>query len=677
MADLFSDEPERGVRDMKPTEYEVRDPDGTVVAVHVRRDFRDAPKQMRWCLPGTRDHGLGGRSVASLPLYGAHRRAAWSDEDEVWVVEGEKACEALWTAGAAAVATYGASHQPEPEPLGLLRGRRVVLWPDADDPGRKHMLDIAKRLAGIAAEIRWLEPPDEAPKGWDAADLVGPGDDSKAALASVRERIREVPRASTDGHATVQPPAIASTDDILGAAARTVAHLGVAGESRAVRLIYLVVVTRLLDKIVSLAVKGPSSAGKSYLVESVLRLFPESACHVLSAFSERALIYDDAPLEHRMLVIYEAAGMAGDTQSYTVRSLLSEGRVRYVTVEKGKDGLKPRTIERQGPTGLITTTTAIRLHPENETRMLSLTISDTSEQTAAVLLAQAAGGSAPVDLEPWRQLQTWLAQSSNTVVIPYGVTLAQAIPPVAVRLRRDFPTVVALVKAHALLHQVRRDRDDQGAVVATIEDYAAVRELVADLVADAAERSVPASVRETVEQVGTLVLGGGETTVLALAQAMNLDKSAASRRVRAALDRGYLKNLEDRRGRPSRLVLGDPLPAEQTILPEPEELERLHGCSALAGGSTAVVPTGVSPTREERAEGTSPRSEDADATARATAGSTPQDEAATVQRTDSGPDAKDNAHPLGGTRTNGYAWDDGTPLPEYRPGLNDVPTEIT
>ena len=34
-------------------------------------------------------------------------------------------------------------------------------------------------------------------------------------------------------------------------------------------------------------------------------------------------------------------------------------------------------IEREGPTGLIVTTTALRLHPENETRMLSLTVTDT------------------------------------------------------------------------------------------------------------------------------------------------------------------------------------------------------------------------------------------------------------------------------------------------------------
>jgi hypothetical protein len=39
------------------------------------------------------------------------------------------------------------------------------------------------------------------------------------------------------------------------------------------------------------------------------------------------------------------------------------------------------------------------------------------------------------------------------------------------------------------------------------------------------------------------------------------------------VDDGYLKNLEDRKGRPARLVLGDDLPEDQPILPDPEELQ--------------------------------------------------------------------------------------------------------
>ena len=76
--------------------------------------------------------------------------------------------------------------------------------------------------------------------------------------------------------------------------------------------------------------------------------------------SDRALAYSNEPLQHRHIVIYEAAGMASDFATYLIRSLLSEGCIRYDTVEKTKDGLTARPIEREGPTGLIVTTTSLR-----------------------------------------------------------------------------------------------------------------------------------------------------------------------------------------------------------------------------------------------------------------------------------------------------------------------------
>jgi len=212
----------------------------------------------------------------------------------------------------------------------------------------------------------------------------------------------------------------------------------------------------LLDRPVSVAVKGPSSGGKSYVTESVLKLFPPSAFYALTAMSDRALAYSNEPLKHRHLVIYEAAGMSGEFATYLTRSLLSEGRLRYETVEKTKNGLEPKVIEREAPTGLIVTTTALHLHPENETRMLSLTVTDTTEQTASVFRALADEGRAEVDLTRWQALQTWLTAGSARVIVPFAGELAALVPPVAVRLRRDFKTVLTLIRAHALLHHATR-----------------------------------------------------------------------------------------------------------------------------------------------------------------------------------------------------------------------------
>ena len=181
--------------------------------------------------------------------------------------------------------------------------------------------------------------------------------------------------------AWAQCRSLAESEDILAEFSADLRACGVAGEERFARLVYLTVTTRLFGRIASLAAKGPSAAGKSHVVAQTLRFFPDDAYFAMTGMSEHALIYDDEPLSHRLMVIYEATGMESDKLSYIVRSLLSEGQLRYPTVMKEGGELKTVWIVRDGPTGLITTTTAVRLHAENETRPPSVGATDTPEQT--------------------------------------------------------------------------------------------------------------------------------------------------------------------------------------------------------------------------------------------------------------------------------------------------------
>jgi len=383
------------------------------------------------------------------------------------------------------------------------------------------------------------------------------------------------------------PPPIAASRDLLADFSMALHSRGVVGEDRFAKVTYLCLTSRVLARPVSVAAKGPSSAGKSFVVQEVVEFFPESAVYALSSMSEHALAYSKEPLSHRFLVLYEAAGLESDFASYLLRSLLSEGCIRYETVEKVKGaGLQPRLIEREGPTGLIVTTTQVSLHPENETRLLSVPANDTREQTAAIIkmLACEDGRHGDGDLAEWRTLQAWIGAQDNRVTIPFAPALADLVPPVAVRLRRDFSTVLNLVKAHAVLHQQTRERDDAGRIVATVEDYGVVRDLIADLVADEVGATVPATVVETVTAVDELAAAHKTgVTYQQLGARLGLDKSAARRRAKVATSRGHLKNLEDKRGQPARLVVGEPLPGEVTILPTVE---------TLTGGTVAVRPEG-------------------------------------------------------------------------------------
>jgi hypothetical protein len=163
------------------------------------------------------------------------------------------------------------------------------------------------------------------------------------------------------------------------------------------------------------------------------------------------------------------------------------------------------------------------------------------------------------------------------------------MPPLAVRLRRDFSTVLSLVKAHAILHQATRQRDAKDRISASIEDYANVRDLVAQMVSEGVEAAVPRTIRETVQVVERLLKDScGETvTVAAVARALGLDNSSALRRVRVAIERGYLLNFEHSSGRAAQLVLDAPLPEDVDVLPS---VERLWGCTVASGSEGLDTP---------------------------------------------------------------------------------------
>jgi hypothetical protein len=368
---------------------------------------------------------------------------------------------------------------------------------------------------------------------------------------------------------------LANEPRILNRMAAELEQAGLVGEGRAAKLVYLVFTSRFLERPLCAVIRGQSSAGKSHLVERVMDLFPGSAYHFMTSMSPKALAYGQEPLVHRILVVAEAAGLSKGDGALLLRSLISEGRIRHETVESTDLGLNSRVAEREGPTGLLVTTTAAKLEAELETRMFGIPINDTPEQTSAIMMATAlrwdgSAGVAAVDLAPWQALQVWLEGAEHRVVIPFARRLAQLIPPAAVRLRRDSNVVMGLIATHALLHQAQRDRGPDGRIIASIDDYAAVRELIVDLMSEGVGASVPKTVRETVAAVRAM--GSGEHSVTDIAKQLGLHKSTAATRVEAAVAAGYLVNLQTKPGLPAIIVFGDPLPEEMEVLPPPEML---------------------------------------------------------------------------------------------------------
>jgi hypothetical protein len=509
-------------------------------------------------------------------LYGLWKLGEAREVGHVLLVEGESDSQTLWHRGKPAAGIPGANGW-RAEWAADLEGIDRLYFVVEDGAGEAcwgklvATPEIRERLYRV--ELDGAKDVSELHKG----DPEGFDEKLSAAIEGARAwlDIAETEEQERTRDAWEQCQGLAESTDILAELVADLEHGRLVGEKRNAKLLYLALTSRRLDKIVSVVVKGPSSGGKNHLVKTVMNYFPPSACWYFSGMSERTLFYTEEPLSHRHIVLAEAAGVGGEFQDYIIRTLLSEGFLEYEFVEKTPQGLRSRRLRKEGPTGFLTTTTRDRLFWENETRYLSLTVEDTREQTRRVFQAIAGERAEGPDLGRWLALQTWLEGSEHRVTVPYANELANKVSNAAVRLRRDFSVLLSLVKAHALLHQATRERDTEGWIVASMADYAAVRDLVADLLAEGVEATVPPRVRETVKAVETLLQeeAAEEVTNQEVAAKLDIDKAAASRRVKDAVGRGYLENLEDRRGRPARLVLGEAMPEDAEILPTSEDLE--------------------------------------------------------------------------------------------------------
>ena len=150
--------------------FAIRDAASRLLAEHVRIERPRGDKTFAWRRDGR--SSLRGLRVTQLPLYGAEHVAAFDRSRLVFLCEGEKATARLVSIGAQAVGSVtGAGGVPGPGPLGVLQEWGVVLWPDHDDAGARHMEWIAAQLRGVARSVRIFTPAG-LPAGGDAAEWI-------------------------------------------------------------------------------------------------------------------------------------------------------------------------------------------------------------------------------------------------------------------------------------------------------------------------------------------------------------------------------------------------------------------------------------------------------------------------------------------------------------------------
>lgn len=148
-------------------EWHYTDADGRIIATVYRFEPDSGGKEF---LPWDAMRGKWGNPDIR-PLYNL---TGIFQSPRVVFCEGEKAAQALIDIGVCATSVMGGANSPlDQTDLSPLAGKEVMLWPDADEPGKNFMLAVGQMLS--QSTLSFFNLPDNVEKGWDAADAVEEG----------------------------------------------------------------------------------------------------------------------------------------------------------------------------------------------------------------------------------------------------------------------------------------------------------------------------------------------------------------------------------------------------------------------------------------------------------------------------------------------------------------------
>ena len=111
--------------------------------------------------------------------------------DSILFLEGEKDCLTAKSLGFVATTCPMGAGKWRDHYAEYLKGKTVILVPDNDGPGIKHMIDIGHKLKDIAA-VKWFQFPDDVKmhKGYDFTDFVESFGNEFEAMKEIDELIR-------------------------------------------------------------------------------------------------------------------------------------------------------------------------------------------------------------------------------------------------------------------------------------------------------------------------------------------------------------------------------------------------------------------------------------------------------------------------------------------------------
>ncbi len=283
---------------------------------------------------------------------------------------------------------------------------------------------------------------------------------------------------------------------------------GVVGEKTNALAGYLGGVSRLSERPLAIIIRSSSAAGKTALMDAILRFIPKESREKYSALSGHALFYfEGKDFKHKVLAIVEEEG--AQKASYALKLLQSEGEITIASTGKdpGTGRLVTKEYRVEGPVMIFLSSTHVDIDEELLNRAVVLTVDEGRDQTRAIHQLQREG----------QTLEGLWAKDDREEIYSRHHAFQRLLRPLPVvnpyvreltflddrtRTRRDHTKYLGLIEAITLLHQFQRPlkTDTRGErtkeyVEATLDDVALANQLASEVLGRTLDELPPQSRR--------------------------------------------------------------------------------------------------------------------------------------------------------------------------------------
>ena len=448
------------------------DPDGNIVAKRYRHSIAGKDR-FSW------------QYKTSPILFGLQHLDLIKESGVLVLVEGETDTIAAWRNGIYALGIAGAStFRPEwVNEYGLDQFNAVYIWHEKDEASYK----LIEKISKVLPEAKVIQHPkykDIAEINRLGLDVVSEFKLAKKEITTAkkfadRERQKQIKliEAIPEFKELIKLP----EDKFNSKLYEDIDKVGFVGDASPVVAVMLSITSKLLPKPFHIQLLAPSGSGKTFAVETAIKLFSQHQIHRISAATEGAWIYDKTDISEKALFVEEMDSLPQGNSpiASAVRKGMNEGAIEYASTVEDKDEGR-RLVQNKRPCRSIITTGIRTPETQTMTRELLMDVDYSKDQIIQNMLRQAKLDNESIKEVPathWQYYFDYLNLTNDRyeVTIPFSEKLAKAIvdsqkDALDERWNRDFAALLRALQTSAIIHQRFREKEGD-TIVAAAEDY--------------------------------------------------------------------------------------------------------------------------------------------------------------------------------------------------------------